>query len=351
MYVADVVRAAYKLGCFMCTIYMIILLLNKYFANEDSSIITIKSFKQSHGNTFPAVTICLRSPSSTASLYNNEYILSNLGVTGLQFKDAMMGIDSRFNSTVLTKLNFELATIKLPSYLKRFQIQDTNNNKVITWKNDGNYNLSSTINTTPMRLYYQDPTIICYSYQTKIDPNTTVDSLDLYFYIAKLQTISRGKLLIYVHYNRQLIRNMRFLHYIRDFNGIGHDESNNLLTLDLNYISVMRNREDANDPCNETLQDDDKEWMQRVVRKFGCVPPYWKIFRVGGAPNNSIECNTNEQLKSISRYLPRDNEFITKTIFRRYHPPCYRMRVLANSNVDRYKKPELLKIKFRFRLS
>ena len=109
----------------------------------------------------------------------------------------------------------------------------------------------------------------------------------------------------------------------------------------------MRRRKDANSPCNEDLQDDDENWTQRVIALIGCFPPYWKNMHL--RVNNFNECNTTEQLKNMSKYLPLDNERMVKPILKMYHPPCDQMRVLANSNIVGYKKASLLKIKFRFR--
>ena len=110
-------------------------------------------------------------------------------------------------------------------------------------------------------------------------------------------------------------------------------------------------RTDANDPCDGGLKDDDKVWMQHVIKLIGCVPPYWKTIYGGKNGVHEHQCNTTEQLKKLSRYLPMKNEFGTREILKLYQPPCTQLRVLANANTDRYSKTNILKIKFRFRLS
>ena len=154
---------------------------------------------------------------------------------------------------------------------------------------------------------------------------------------------------IYVHYHNQLMRNMKYTHKIRSFQGINIDKNNNALTLDLNYVGIMRKREDANMRCNVTLHNDDRSWMQRVIRVIGCIPPYWKVLYEGGRVNTPPQCNTSNQLRNVSRYLPFKNELMVKTVLRKYHPPCHRMRVYANTNNDRYPEADILKIKFKFR--
>ena len=142
---------------------------------------------------------------------------------------------------------------------------------------------------------------------------------------------------------------MKYVHKVRSFDGITFNDANNALTLDLNYISIMRTRTDAKEPCDADLHNDDKEWMQEVVKMVGCVPQYWKILYSVDQSNNLNECNETSQLKKVSKYLPFKNELMTNAIFRKYHPPCHRMRALANTNSDRNWNPDILKVKIKFR--
>ena len=343
------INIAYKIGCYVGTIAIVFLLFEQYFSNEDKSIVIMKSFEDTKRNSFPAITLCFKSADDVDGLYHNQYILSTTGLTGKQYRDSMMGNIKISHSSGFDKLDFEMATIKLHNYMTKFKVDDTIGNKIIEWKDKDSFARSNVTQNLPVGIYYQDPTLICYTYHTDVDPNITLLSASFYFSISKLQSINGGKLLMYVHHNNQLLRNMRFIYKLRDFKGINFNYSNNYLTLDLNDINIIRRRKDANSPCNEDLQDDDEHWMQHVVALIGCFPPYWKniYLRV----NNFNECNTTEQLKNMSRYLPWVNERMTRSVLNMYHPPCDQMRVLANSQSDRYKKKSRLKINFRFRWS
>ena len=79
---------------------------------------------------------------------------------------------------------------------------------------------------------------------------------------------------------------------------------------------------------------------------IGCIPPYWRIFMRDH--NQLSNCTSTQQLRSAARYLPYKNQ-LNDEIFSQYHPPCYRMRVTANTNKDAYTDSALLKIKFRYR--
>ena len=151
----------------------------------------------------------------------------------------------------------------------------------------------------------------------------------------------------YVHYNEQLLRSMNYVYKIRHFTGINSDLANNQIILDLNYIRVVKNRDDAKETCNETLFNDDQEWLMQVVKSAGCIPPYWtSLFN---KPNEFVPCSSKSELQSISKYLAFKNAHGRNIMFDKYTPPCQGTRVSANSNKDRYKKDNILKIKFRFR--
>ena len=123
---------------------------------------------------------------------------------------------------------------------------------------------------------YVDPKIKCFTHHPILDTGIIVDSVDLYFYISKLEEIEEGKIYIYVHQNEQLVRNMRYLYKIRHFIGVSRTNSNNQLVFDLNYVRVMKSREDAKETCDEDLESDDQEFMKQVSKLVGCVPAYWK---------------------------------------------------------------------------
>ena len=109
----------------------------------------------------------------------------------------------------------------------------------------------------------------------------------------------------------------------------------------------MRSRKDAREPCDDSLQNDDRKWMEKVVEVIGCFPPYWKDIFLNSTGLKT--CKTPPELKKASKYLPRNNEKATQSILSMYTQPCDQMRVNINSNSDRYDDDSIFKIKFRFR--
>lgn len=349
----NVKRFVYMFCLFLLTVYQVGFLLYKYIANEDTSTVHLQTFRKSRNKHFPAITLCFYSNTADGEesgdgdgLYNDLTILKSIGINGSVYRDIILGKirDSFWLERSLTNITFETATIKLQTYLKKFRVQDNNHKQIIKWKQKK----KSPKHGIPSSLFlsYQDPIFICYTHYANHDDDLTVNSIDFYFYLSKLQNITKGQLYIYVHYKNQLIRHLRYLHKIRDFHGLTQEQSNNMVTIDLSYLSVMKRREDANDPCDINLQNDDDKWLQYAIDLNGCIPPYWKTFMNNSKTN---DCKTAQQLMSASNLLALDNENLVSSIFESYIAPCFQMRIMANTNNDYYKKAGIFKLKFRLR--
>ena len=183
MYFFKGISTVYKLGCFIGFIFVVYFLFQKYFANESTSIVEMSPFEHDHTRaSFPAVTLCFYSDENKEGLFDNQYLLSILGLRGSQYRDALLGMENDFNIARLLDSSFEMATIKLHNFMKKVRIQDTNDVDVMKWQDKDRSNIS----TFPMVINYQDPTLICYNHHTDLDPHIAIDSLDLYFYISKL---------------------------------------------------------------------------------------------------------------------------------------------------------------------
>ena len=194
---------------------------------------------------------------------------------------------------------------------------------------------------------YLDPEVKCFSHHPQLDNETTVDSIDFYFYISKLVSLEKGMMYVYVHHTGQLIRSMRYIYKIRHFTGINYNYSNNHLVLDINYVRIVKNRNDAELKCNDALHMDDQEWLKEIVRNFSCIPPYWKSLYVDDS--NFTICSSRDKLFSLRSFLAFKNSHGVNAIIKKYLPPCHGMKVTATSNKDKYKKDDLFKITFRFR--
>jgi len=360
-----IVTYAIKLGCVFSCMLIITYEVLKYYKNTDASIMLVKKFGGKNRKDFPAITFCFQSGDYPLreGLYNKSYIESNLNISPSQYRDALLGRQNMTDMKGIVDLDFELATINLRHSLRLFRVQDTNENEY-RWKYNEKLeipifkyivnqpfgwqkNKNLTKNQIPMIPSYVDPKIKCFTHHPILDTGIIVDSVDLYFYISKLEEIEEGKIYVYVHQNEQLVRNMRYLYKIRHFVGVSRTNSNNQLVFDLNYVRVMKSREDAKETCDEDLESDDQEFMKQVSKLVGCVPAYWKSIYIRS--DNDRICDSESQYELLSKYLAFKNTYGRNEIFDHYQPPCQRMIVLANTNTDKYDNEGQLKVKFRFR--
>ena len=82
----------------------------------------------------------------------------------------------------------------------------------------------------------------------------------------------------YLTINNQLIRNMLYLHK-EDFRLVPTKYYNHI-RIDVTGISLLRLRQDANVPCDATLENDDMKWMNYVISEVGCLPLYWSFLKL-----------------------------------------------------------------------
>ena len=109
----------------------------------------------------------------------------------------------------------------------------------------------------------------------------------------------------------------------------------------------MRRRENAVNPCDPELIDDDSEWKKQATKAIGCIPPYWDN------KNNhhfKVEkmCDSKNELDSIKAYWPREESVPAKYIFQNYTRPCNSFeQLIFNSYSSYYSDHDILKIRIK----
>ena len=349
-----------KFGCTFSTIFIIYRLFSRYDDNEDASPVTqVRSWQKL---VFPSISLCFASKVRT-SLYNETYIRENFGVTSDQYFEALLGDNELIDfDKIGREHDFEMTSINFHDIIKTLRFQDTNNHKIYLLNGKKikiketlklqNRDVFNTRNITipTLKLKYQDPYSVCLEYPANEIRHLNLWSVVFYLDISKLQKILNGRLFTNVYHANQMIRTACSLYTVYGFSGINEQSRTNRLVLDINSIRLIKNRKDANKPCNEALKNDDEKWMSAVVKSIGCTPFYWKTFFNGSKKDkNYITCNTTAQLKGIAALLPWYNEKGLNEILSKYLPPCEVMQITANSNLDRYKHTNVFKISFHFR--
>ena len=85
--------------------------------------------------------------------------------------------------------------------------------------------------------------LCCYKYMTDLISWVTIDSIDFYVDISKLQEMQMIEMYIYANQPNQLIRNLLYIYMIRRFSRISKDTNTNMIVLDLNSNSIIEARE------------------------------------------------------------------------------------------------------------
>ena len=73
---------------------------------------------------------------------------------------------------------------------------------------------------------------------------------------------------------------------------------NSKLTFKISQVNILRKRDDANIPCNNTLFDDDSRFRKEVTKRMGCVPVYWN--RMMQTEDQYDICKSPEDMKEIN---------------------------------------------------
>ena len=324
-----------RLGCLVACLYIIFQQFEKYYENADASVMNVKEFGSgSDWKTFPAITLCFQSGEYPLleGLYNKSNIQSQLGISASRYRDILLGVVDHKDIQKVTHVGFEQNTINLRNYLKRFRIQDTNENEYV-WEYDENLDKplfhyivnhpfgwnkkdDPTKNESPLVVSYLDPKIKCFTHHPALDPRVVIDSIDFYFSVSRLASIEKGRIFIYVHQNEQVVRNLRYLYKIRSFEGLHYNNSNNQLIFDLMYVRVSKSRRDAKDTCNDNLESDDQEWIKQVITNVSCIPSFWKSLYRGNSKVNL--CYSRKTLERVSRFLAFKNEHGRNVMFHKY---------------------------------
>ena len=81
---------------------------------------------------------------------------------------------------------------------------------------------------------------------------------------------NESHLLIYIHHPGQFLRNgFKPILYRRKIHS-----KKNMIELDVQSLSLHRNREDSKKKCNLESSEDDKDILLKTIKKFNCTSPF-----------------------------------------------------------------------------
>ena len=113
------------------------------------------------------------------------------------------------------------------------------------------------------------------------------------------------------------------------------------INIRLSGFTILRRRLDGKVPCHPFSEGDDGRFREMIMKKTGCLPPYWKYF--GNTSKNLTECVSTSQLKISNRY---SNSKKARRILNKLKPPCEEFSV--TSSVDMRDRGNL-QLSFQYR--
>ena len=199
---AVLINLSTKVGCCVAFIVIASYQVRKYLKNDDASIFSVREFKDLSWEVFPAITLCFATGKYAVSeeLFTNETIRTALNLSVIEYGNVLLGMKVHDDMDRVMNFDFEKNTMNLRNYLNKFRIQDTNENEyewkyeeslefpnfeyVINRPYEWNQKQNITKNKIPLIPRYLDPYVKCFTHHPSLDQETTVDSIDFYFYIS-----------------------------------------------------------------------------------------------------------------------------------------------------------------------
>ena len=303
----------------------------RYFDNEDASSINYKTFNDSPLDIYPTFSICLH---ATDRYPLHHFLRANVhektGVSEVEFDQMLKGTTDADVEDVLTNIltmEYDQFSLKFESFLNAVGLEEQN--EKIEHHND----------STPFFESYKDPDNVCFSLKSSnhIGIFRQRDWVSL-----KLDKLKEASILIqaYIHYPGRLTREIGRPNFELDPDDL--DDDHTKTTLQLNRLSILRKRPDANVPCySKHENDDDTIFREFLVRKEGCIPMYWQNKLPSNDSLNS--CIHPSKMKSIYDEI-KNKEYV----FSKYDQPCDYMEVSlgAVQHSSSYENVTLLELQY-----
>ena len=325
---------------------MVTILFCQYQSNLDSSQSSMKRFNGSPLGRYPSFTFCIYA--KEGKLFKNELLQREYGLGKNEYYELLAG-EVNDTNLMLSRIAYNEVVIGIDEFLEEFEVEDDTYEAYKEWT-------PSMKNTSPLPLHqsYHDPTTNCFTYDTEYNETVSLNALVVKFNITKFQQLfdKSGKMYIQAHYPGLMIRDMKtYLLKISNWHLLNPTNGNSQIDIQFPGVTLMRFRENAIDPCDPKLTDDDSEWMEFVNKQIKCIPPYWNKIDDDHHDHDDYEvCNSQKMLGKIKEFWPMDGGIKANEVFKNYTKPCNKMIVFNNMNHRAYESVEdVLKIKLRMR--
>ena len=337
---------ALKLFQLFC-IFLVLLLTYQqfwaYLSNQDSSSVSYRKFNVEEKDIYPTFSICLYS-NNGGILKQDSKLFGMKGSEGVDLYHNML-IGHENVTSDLKKIEFDKSCVDILDEFVDISFSHTKQGEQIhPW-----HHATNTINESPFYKSYHDPYFRCITKSMEYVKHQILDYDFVMLNASKLYEYMKnntGNLLVYIHHPGQLVREFRkqiFQLTLQDFQK-AMNNSNNFRDIHLNQVEVLRKRYDGSTPCNDSLANDDRMWLETVMTAVNCIPSYWKgLYHL--QESNLPECNSKTQYKDLNQYYLPPNNIDNGTIL--YEEPCNQMRITTSVITNDYQDNHLV-LGFRY---
>ena len=329
--VLSFIKFACFLLCFSVVLYLTIKEIIRYSNNDDSSSIAFKKFSASPKDKYPVITFCFYGKYS--SIYKQDK-LAKAGMSISQYWYLITGHKEANASEISSLPEFSSVTIKLRELTKKFNSKNEKDGYINGWSVNDTRKPPSENNTLlplletsfwPFQTSYQNPDQVCFSQHNKFEKGMIklIDYLQLDD-VMLTDLPDTGFLYIYIHYPGHAIRTLgKEVYSVR----LTSQYVKKRMVIRISGVTMLRRRTDARIPCNASLENEDNEYQKRIIRKVGCVPPYW----VSSHPPTSRfrRCTSTSELSKAYNHSRFGS---VKQSLEENDPPCEEMTV--STSVD-----------------
>ena len=209
-------------GCFYFAIYITIVQFEKYFRNEDSSSVKIKSYIMETENRYPDISICFCGPSRICDgtgpceytkFFNKSRLPFNF--TSLEMINIMRGRKENLSSTLTgtgAKFLLEFSTLRKQDLYERLVLDhltdifddnwvtssDSKGNEYRSLKNRALFNKDLFFTT------WLDATTFCITKRLYTTPSEVIERQNIFLKIKNIKQFD--EIFVYIHHPDQLIK-------------------------------------------------------------------------------------------------------------------------------------------------
>lgn len=317
--VRQCIKVAFQSTCVLMAIYYSTLQGERYFRNEDASVISFRKFNQRPQDNYPDFTFCIEG----GHLHDFS---KELGLPIDNLTNVLKGnVDRELSASeekILT-LHPDQYFKSLSDILIRYRFTT---NKNTTYYNKGKK--VSKVDKEEMDRFFskihQDPDKQCFTRHSKFEKDADIVRTKDEF---ALNVKSSTKMTIFLHLPGQFIKHIDFPND-RQYDG-------SLNTFIIPSMTILRKRSTQYAPCSEATVDYGSTARLKIFEKEKCIPLYWKSLV---KENISQEiCTTQHKLRKLYDLIQNMNNLDSSQ-----YPPCTAMIIPLSVQklglVDKYGK-------------